>query len=155
MRKYLPVILLLSLIILLFGACAENNNSAGSGGSEASEDSVRIDVDLASFSASMVSAAYTDIMTAPEQYIGKVIRAKGMYDPFYFDETGRYHHFITIEGPPGCCPHSLEFIRSDEHAYPDDYPLEGTMIEITGIFNVIEEAGYEIPYLAIDDIIIK
>jgi hypothetical protein len=49
----------------------------------------------------------------------------------------------------------LEFVLSGEHAYPDDFPEEDTVISMTGVFGIYEEQGGFFVYLAVDEIEIE
>jgi hypothetical protein len=61
---------------------------------------------------------------------------------------------LHIADATTCCSQGLEFIWNGDHVYPDDYPADGTEIELVGVFGTYEELGYTYPYIAVDDIII-
>lgn len=52
-----------------------------------------------------------------------------------------YFSCIIVDAT-ACCSQEIEFVLSGEHAYPDDYPEEGSEIVVQGIFNTYEENGY-------------
>jgi hypothetical protein len=144
-KKTLLVILLLFLTLALFAGCSENDRAEnpGQGG---------IDVDLTAFSASMIYATVIDILSNPEDYTGKTIKAAGIYEPIYFEGIGRFRHSIIVEAP-GCCPHPIEFKLSGG-AQLGDYPSAGASIKIEGVFGIGEEAGFILPYLTVDDVLV-
>lgn len=112
----------------------------------------RVDIDLTVLSSTMVYAEVYNIMTDPETYLGKTIKVRGPYYPDYDDQSGRCYHYIVIEDATACCAQGLEFIWIGNHAYPGDYPAEGTRIEVTGVFGEYEEFGEIYYYLTVDGI---
>ena len=109
-----------------------------------------IDIDLASMSGTVAYAMLTNMKMDPESYEWQSIKAAGTYSSWYFDGTGLIYHFIVIEGPPGCCPGSLEFIL-----HSGDYPAENEKIDLVGVFNSYDELGGIYYYLAVDDLIVS
>ena len=39
-------------------------------------------------------------------------------------------------------PKEMEFILTDDHSYPDDYPEEGEQITVVGVFDTYMEGDY-------------
>jgi hypothetical protein len=117
-----------------------------------SSTSEGVDVDLTSLSGTMVFAEVYNIMSNPNDYIGKTIKVKGPYYASYFDDTGLYYNFIIVEDATACCQQGLEFIWNGEHTYPDDYPKEQTRIEVAGVYASYDELGHTYYHLLVDDI---
>ena len=111
-----------------------------------------VDVDLSVMSSTMVYAEVSNIMAYPEDYLGKVIKAKGYYFVSDVDASGMYYHFVVIEDALACCIQGLEFKLGDDYMYPDDYPSTETDIEVMGEFKVYQLDGYDCYYLDSDDI---
>lgn len=109
-------------------------------------------VDLTVLSSTMVYAEVYNMMSYPEDYLGKTIKMIGLYYPGYFEQTDKTYHFAVIADAAACCSQGIEFIWNGEHKYPDDYPEEGSIIEITGIFKSYEESGETYYYVATDEI---
>jgi len=82
------------------------------------------------------------------------VKMKGLYYASYYDETDQYYHYIIIEDATECCQQGLEFIWSGTHNYPEDYPEDGTEVEVNGVFGSYEELGITYYYIAVEDIII-
>jgi len=101
-----------------------------------------IDVDLTILSSTMVYAEVFNMMSNPDEYIGKTVKANGPYATSAFE--GGIYHFVLVEGIDSCCPEGLMFIWNGDHSYPDDYPKEMTMIEIIGVFGSYD--GFDFPY---------
>lgn len=106
-----------------------------------SGQSTDIDVDLTAMSSTMVYSQVYDMLTFPENYVGKTIKVKGQYYAAYSDETKQYYHFVVIADATACCQQGLEFLWLGDHRYPEDYPKKNSQIEITGVFELYEEQG--------------
>lgn len=111
-----------------------------------------IDVDLTVLSSTLVYAEIYNIMFYPENYIGKTVKMRGQYYSSYYEETGEYYHYVVIEDAIACCQQGVEFIWNGEHIFPDDYPSDGTEVEIIGMFDTYEELGRSYLYIATDEI---
>lgn len=111
-----------------------------------------VDIDLTALSSTLVYAEVYNMMMSPETYIGQTIKMKGKYYSLYYEETGKYYHYVIIEDAAACCQQGLEFIWNGEHIFPDDYPSDGTQVEVIGVFDTYEELGEIYPYVATDEI---
>ena len=109
-------------------------------------------IDLTVLSSTMIYAEVYNIMTHPDEYMGKTIKMSGPYYASFYDATGLYYHYVVIEDATACCQQGLEFNWKGEHIYPDDYPEDGTKIEVTGVFSSYDELGRTYYYIAVDDI---
>ena len=49
-----------------------------------------IDVDLTALSSTMVYSEVYNMMTSPEDYIGKTVKMKGMYSVYHDESTDKY-----------------------------------------------------------------
>jgi hypothetical protein len=134
------------MFLILAGCTADEQ------GYENPSPAARIDVDLTVLSSTMLSAAYDNIALNPGSYIGQTIKAAGSYSAFFWNETDRYYHYVSVKDGAGCCQGWFEFVWSGNRVYPDDYPEDGTKIEMTGVFGSYEELGRVFYYLAVDDI---
>ena len=112
------------------------------GNTETSEGSDDIDVDLTAISGILVYSEVYNMMSAPENYMGKKIKMEGIYT-IYFDDTysTRYDACI-VQDATACCATGIEFELSDELKFPDDYPEEGDIITVEGIFDTYDEGSY-------------
>lgn len=136
--------LLLSLCILTaFCGCGQKNKPSGA-----------IDVDLTVLSSTMVYAEIYNMMTEPDPYIGRMVKMRGQYYASFYEETQQYYHYVVVMDAAACCQQGIEFIWDGAHTYPDDYPADGTEVEITGVFGSYEELGIVYYYLLVKDIII-
>lgn len=124
---------------------------------EETKDINDVDVDLTVLSSTMVYSEVYNMMVNPDVYLGKTIKVIG---PYYAGQlvygTEKYYHFVVISDATACCQNGIEFIWDDNsHVYPDEYPKDNTVIEITGVFSSYEESGNTYYYLKTDGITIK
>lgn len=99
-----------------------------------------VDFDLTKMSPDMVYAMVYQMMTEPATYEGKVFRINGTYYASFFETNNQYYHYCIIKDALACCTQGMEFIWGDgTHAYPDEFPNEGDVVEITGTFETYSE----------------
>ena len=133
------------------------NNAVGENSQvKGSEGDASIDVDLTELSSTMVYSEVYNMMNKPEDYVGKTIKIEGTYYASYWQDTGKYYHCVMISDAAACCQNGIEFVwDNDTHVYPDEYPPDNTVIELTGVFELYEEMGETYCYLKTDDITVR
>ena len=145
MKKFLTAVIIIIVSVVLFSGCGESRNEISSKKandfSMSDKNSNHIDIDLTVLSSTMVYAEVYRLMTEPEKYEGKIIKMNGLYYANSYEPTVYSYHFIVIPDATSCCAQGLEFIWLGEHSYPDDYPEDGTEIEITGKFDGYDDDG--------------
>ena len=133
-KQRIPVILCIVFMLIamqtLISGCATQER-----------DSV-VDVDLTALSSPLVFAEVNNMMIEPESYVGKTIKAKGLYGVETFNTDDEYFHFVIIPDATACCSQGMEFIWIGTHVFPDDYPKPETEIEVTGVWESYEENGF-------------
>lgn len=101
----------------------------------------KIDVDLTKLSSTMVYSEVYNMVSVPQNYIGKVVKMHGQF-AFYEDHrTGNRYYACIISDATACCSQGLEFVLSGSHSFPDDYPEESAEITVVGIFETYIENG--------------
>ena len=98
-----------------------------------------IDVDLTNKSANMVYAEVYNMMTAPEEYVGKTVKMKDTYSQFHDETTGKYYFACIIKDAMACCSQGIEFVLNKKYRFPKDYPAEGDKICVVGVFQTYKE----------------
>lgn len=101
-----------------------------------------IDVDLTVLSSTMVYSQVFDMLYEPDKYIGKTVRMNGMYvctDPEISEE---FYCACIIQDATLCCSQGIEFVLSDEYAFPEDYPEYEDTITVIGTFDTYMDDGY-------------
>ncbi|MCL2014189.1 MAG: hypothetical protein FWG69_04290 [Oscillospiraceae bacterium] len=152
MKKRISAIILCAIIMctitIALAGCSRNPQKYSG---ENSNDGV--DVDLTSMNETMLSAELNNIKENPDDYLGKTIKINGDYFPSYDQANNKYYHsVITKSDPNNCCTEGILFSRNENYKYPEDYPAEGSKIEMTGLLKKAEEQGYFYPYLETDEI---
>ena len=100
-----------------------------------------VDVDLTVLSSTMVYSEVYNMMIAPDNFKGKVIRMKGQYDTFFDERTGNRYFSCFISDATACCSQGIEFVLTDDYSFPEDYPTEGDTICVQGTFDTYIEGG--------------
>lgn len=101
-----------------------------------------IDVDLTQLSSTLVYSEVYNMLSRPDDYIGKTVKMNGSFSVYEDEETGKVYYACYIADATACCSQGIEFTLSGEHVYPDDYPEVGSEIVVQGIFETYEENGY-------------
>ena len=104
-------------------------------------DAGPVDVDLTKLSSTMVYSEVYNMMSSPENYMGKRVRMKGSFA--YAEGDGRYYFACIIADATACCEQGIEFVLKDERKFPDEYPAKGVEITVVGIFDTYKEGIYQ------------
>lgn len=129
-------------VLLLFLLLALSALS-GCGGANAA-----VDLDLvpsATLSPTVIYSLATNIAKEPADYAGKTIRAEGEIVHPTDSTTGKTYHYIIITDNTGCCQQDLELILEN-----GDYPEEGEIVQISGVYTSYEENGKTFYYIKAD-----
>lgn len=110
-----------------------------------SDKSNDVDLDLTQLSSTMIFSEVYHMMSSPEDYLGKTIKISGEFYAYEGDpqikDAPPYYFAVIIADETACCQQGLEFKWEGEHHFPDDYPNQGAIITITGIFDKYQENG--------------
>ena len=131
MKKYIGLVVLFSFVCALLG-CAGGTSSSGT---------KEIDVDLTELSSTMVYSEVSNMLTVPEDYVGKTVKMDGTFARYHSDETGTDYYACIIADATACCAQGIEFVLTDDYTYPDDYPEEGGEICVIGTFDTYQEGA--------------
>lgn len=112
----------------------------------AAPDSV---LDLTALSSTMVYAEVFNIMSSPEEYVGRTIKMQGLFSrgKLYagdgsLDDGGMVFACI-IQDATACCAQGIPFDLEGEYSYPQDYPELGDPITVIGTFESHEQDGLQ------------
>lgn len=113
----------------------DSNEKTVTNNSEKKSETEDLDYDLTTMSSEMVYATVFDLVSYPENYIGKKIKIAGLYYVATNEEVQKNYHYVMITDATTCCSQGIEFVWEDgSHIYPDEYPEEGTVVVVVGIF---------------------
>lgn len=115
-----------------------------------------VDIDMTEMGSDMIYATVYQLMTEPDDYVGKTIRMRGNYAASWYEETKQYYHYAIIQDATACCSQGLEFVLSDSSlVYPEDYPKEEEEIVVVGTFEAYKEEGDKSLYCRLGNAIIE
>jgi hypothetical protein len=121
---------------------AGSGDSQGTGAESSGSDGA-IDVDLTKLSSTMVySEVYNMMYNAPD-YVGKVVKMRGLYSLYYDEGTGKYYHACIIQDATACCAQGIEFELTEDYRFPEDYPEVNDEVCVTGTFDIYYEGQYQ------------
>ncbi len=124
------------------GSAAAENVTADTGNGKETKVYENIDVDLSVLSGGLVYSEVYNMMSRPDDYIGKVIKMTGSYSYYHDDGSGMDYHACIIQDATACCAQGIEFVTTKDFVYPDDYPSSGEDITVTGIFDIYYEGDF-------------
>ncbi|MCR4615742.1 MAG: hypothetical protein K5756_06290 [Clostridiales bacterium] len=102
-------------------------------------DAGPVDIDLTKLSSTLVYSEVYDMMSSPENYIGKRVRMRG---PFTYSKgDGRYYYACIISDATACCAQGIEFLLKDGRTSPEEYPAIDTEITVVGVFDTYYEGA--------------
>ena len=127
---------LLTVLLLTLCACG-GGEQASAPAQETSTEAAAVDVDLTQLSSTMVYSEVYNIMMAPEDYVGKIIRMNGECVSAYYEPTDATYYSIIIQDATACCAQGIEYVLGDGQAYPED----GGEATVTGRFESYDENG--------------
>ncbi len=93
-----------------------------------------VDYDLSGQNYNIVSAMNFDMAVEPERFYGKVIKMRGQFFSDVEPDTKTRFYSCILYDATACCQAGIDFQMSGNKIYPDDFPAEGSTIEIVGTF---------------------
>ena len=130
---------LISAVCMLVLLCAPSlswGEAANAGVTYAESD---VDLDLSVVSGTVAYAQVCQLLSDYQAYEGKIIRMKGWYDVLQDTETGMIYFACIVQDATACCAEGIEFVWAGEHIFPDDFPVPGTGVTVTGRFESYRE----------------
>ena len=129
MKKTLSILLALCICLLpLYTGCAN-------------ESPVSVDLDLSVMSSTIVYAEMYNIQFDPGQYLGKVIRLRGLYSYYREPSTGVSYYACVVPDATACCMQGMEFGPAIEPEDPDHFLEDSADITVTGRLEIYVEEG--------------
>jgi len=141
MKKVLCVLFALFLLCVFAAGCSNRAEVADF-------------IDLTALSDTLRIAELANITAVPNNYDGKTIKLGGVYQANYYEPTQQYYHCILVADAAACCQQGLEFVWKGTHKYPNDYPQEGSPIEVTGVLESYDELGTTYWHLVTDELVL-
>ena len=139
MRKLCAAVLCLALLLAMAACGSPGAATPDPGAPQNGFDSV--DVDLTALSATMVYAEVYNMVSHPEDYIGKTVKMDGAFAYYHDEATGGDYFACIVQDATACCAEGIEFVLAGEHVYPADYPAPDEEICVVGEFDTYLEDG--------------
>lgn len=98
------------------------------------------DYDLMQMSSTIVYSQITDMTMVPEEYAGKTIKMKGRFEIYGDPDKEDPYLGCIVNDATACCSVGLRFVLTDDYTSAD-FPLNGSDIIITGVFETYEYQG--------------
>ena len=122
-------------------AASDRRESTSSSANKAPSKPEKVDLDLTTMSSTMVYSEVFNMVTTPENYIGKTVKMRGTYMYYYDEKPDHYYFFCLISDAMACCSQGIEFSLTKDYHYPEDYPKPDDEITVVGVFDSYEEEG--------------
>ncbi len=103
------------------------------------EPDPNVDIDLTVMSKDMIYATVYQMMLSPEEFVGKKVKADGIYASGYYDATGKWYHYCIIKDAQACCQQGMEFTWEDGSHDLSEYPEQGAEIQVIGTFRIYKD----------------
>lgn len=103
-----------------------------------------VDLDLTVLSSTMVYAEVFNMMSNPNDYIGKTVRVKGLFSIYQEPETQKVYCGVIVQDATACCAQGFDVVMPDDSRYPDDYPPAQSEVTVVGTIEAdrtLEEYG--------------
>lgn len=101
-----------------------------------------VEVDLTVMSSGTVYSIVYDMMMHPDNYVGKVVKMRGIFDTAYDETSGIRYYACVIQDATQCCAQGIEFELENPGMYPDDFPKVGQECTVVGVFDTYMEGEY-------------
>ncbi len=102
-------------------------------------------IDLTALNSVMVYTEVYNMMYYPENYEGKTVKARGMFNYCEATEEEKnlygndYYFYTVIQDATACCQQGLEFVLKDDPGFPEGYPKIGEDVTVCGRFEIYYE----------------
>lgn len=112
-----------------------------------------VDLDLTVLSSTMVYAEVSNMLAAPDDYIGKTVRMKGTFSAYQEPDTQKVYCGVVVQDATACCSQGFDLVMPSQSRYPDDYPAAQSEVTVVGTIQVDRTLeDYGILTLRLEDI---
>lgn len=151
MKKIIAIILAL-VLALSFVACSKNSEKNENSNSKTTTkiteptttEAKSVDLDLTELSSTLIYSEVYNMLITPDDYKGKIIKMKGLFNQYTDEETGKIYNAVVIPDATACCQQGLEFELSDK---TNPNFEQGAEITVVGTFDTYSEGKFLYCYL--------
>lgn len=116
MKKIIAIILAL-VLALSFVACSKNSEKNENSNSKTTTKTTEsttteaksVDLDLTELSSTLIYSEVYNMLITPDDYKGKIIKMKGLFNQYTDEETGKIYNAVVIPDATACCQQGLDF----------------------------------------------
>lgn len=164
MKKIYGMILIILVVLVLTGCTTDVNKESSnnelvktidstqqSGNSPVQSEVKYIgnetaEIDLSTFSSTMLFSELSRILSEYPTYIGKTIKINGLYSNMpYSDGSANLYHYVLVTDSTACCQQGLEFVIENG----TEYPVMGDNTCVTGVLESYTENGQTYCHLVV------
>lgn len=142
MKKIIAIILAL-VLALSFVACSKNSDKNENSNSktttkttETTTEAKSVDLDLTQLSSTLIYSEVYNMLITPDDYKGKNIKMKGLFNQYTDEQTGKTYNVVIIPDATACCQQGLEFELLDKTNTNFE---QGAEITVVGTFDTYSE----------------
>lgn len=151
MKKIIAIVLAL-VLALSFVACSKNSEKKENSNSKTTTkitestttEAKSVDLDLTELSSTLIYSEVYNMLITPDDYKGKIIKMKGLFNQYTDEETGKIYNAVVIPDATACCQQGLEFELSDK---TNPNFEQGTEITVVGTFDTYSDGKFLYCYL--------
>ena len=140
MKKTLTLILCILLVLAFVCSCSEKNNVE-------TDENEKVDIDITQLSSTVAYSLVVNMCNTPDEYLGKTVKMQGNFGTYQDPETQKMYYACLFVDNTACCTASIEFETAKKLSYPTDYPGNGELITVMGVFDTYYEGEYRYCYL--------
>lgn len=108
------------------------------------------EVDLSQLSDTMAYAEFFFVASQPDNYRGKTLRIRGVYQTLYAESLGETLHWLVLTDQTACC--SVALTLSLPEGSPLQYPENGAEMELLGVIDYYTVGDQLYPRMTVEDI---
>ena len=140
MKRTLFILFTLCVCLLLCVSCAGQSTAPADPDPNPNlSTNLTPDLDLSKMSSTVVYAEINNIQYDPTQYLGKVIRLRGLYAFHREPSTDMVYYACVVPDATACCMQGMEFVPAAEPMDPDNYLKDSADITVTGRLEIYVE----------------
>ncbi|MBO4471611.1 MAG: hypothetical protein J5841_07630 [Clostridia bacterium] len=140
MKRTLFILFTLCVCLLLCVSCAGQSTAPADPNPNPNlSTNLTPDLDLSKMSSTVVYAEINNIQYDPTQYLGKVIRLRGLYAFHREPSTDMVYYACVVPDATACCMQGMEFVPAAEPQDPDRFLEDSADITVTGRLEIYVE----------------
>lgn len=144
MKKTFIILLITILLISLFSCNGNKHIKERKTQNNKILTTEQVDIDLSQLSLPVVYGQIFNITLNSDDYIGKTIKIKGIFDLFQDPNNNEVYCSIIIPDEQACCMQGFGIKFKSEYKFPKDFPKDDDTVTLIGRYEIEpnSSAGY-------------